>query len=308
MFIGKPHTGGKVSAMTRRILSRTVGIMVAGQLAALAAAAPATAGMLEHKTVFDVMFGALTIGTATFDIRFDDENYILDASGKTVGLAELFAPGAGKVESKGRIVSDKVVAERHEVVFVEKSKKSRLEMEFEDGGVKSVRLDPDKRKKKRGPKWVAISEEQLHSVVDPASSIIIPVDLTRAGDPRAVCDRRLNVYDGDTRYDIALRYKATRPVSTQGYDGYAYVCQLRYIPVSGHKKQQRNIEYMRKNEGMEIWLAPMAQTNLFTPIRIEVPTWIGRVSAVPAFFGAVSHCQAAPCDSANVLETRADNR
>jgi hypothetical protein len=36
---------------------------------------------------------------------------------------------------------------------------------------------------------------------------------------------------------------------------------------------------------MEIWLAPMQATNLFSPIRVEVPTWIGRISAVPAYFG-----------------------
>ena len=84
------------------------------------------------------------------------------------------------------------------------------------------------------------------------SSVIVPVAWERANDPRAVCDRLLNVYDGDTRYDIQLNYKSTKPIRTDGYRGYAYVCSLRYIPVAGHKKKQRNIEYMSKNEDIEI--------------------------------------------------------
>jgi hypothetical protein len=135
---------------------------------------------------------------------------------------------------------------------------------------------------------VALTPEHLKSVLDPASSIVIPVDPARAGDPRAVCDRTLPIYDGDTRFDIALAYKATKTVTTEGYKGYAYVCGLRYVPIAGHKRNQKNIEYMRKNDGMEIWLAPMEKTNLYTPIRVEVPTWVGRVVAVPTYFGPAS--------------------
>lgn len=259
--------------------------------AGLAAAMPASAEMTEHKTVFDVKFGILTIGKATFDIRFDEKSYVLGASGKTEGVAEMVAPGSGEVASKGRIGENGIIAETHEVVFHDKSKNKdkKLEMSFRDGEVESVKLDPDKKKKKKGRKWVQITPEQLRSVIDPASSVIVPVAWDRANDPKAVCDRVLNVYDGDTRYDIKLRYKSTKPIKTKGYRGYAYVCSLRYIPVAGHKKKQKNVEYMSNNKDMEIWLAPMAKSNLYTPIRIEVPTWVGTFSAIPDYFGVVSH-------------------
>ncbi|MCG6857147.1 MAG: DUF3108 domain-containing protein [Salaquimonas sp.] len=265
-------------------------IAVFAACAASSAIAPAKAEMIEHKTVFDVKFGILSIGKATFDIRFDKDRYILDMNGKTVGVAEMVAPGSGEVESEGRIGDNGVVAEKHEVVFHDKKKDKdkKLEMSFKDGGVESVKLDPDKHKDKSGPKWVPISADQLRSVIDPASSIIVPVEWSHANDPKAVCDRQLNVYDGDTRFDIQLKYKSTKPISTKGYKGYAYVCSLRYIPVAGHKKKQRNIEYMSHNKDMEIWLAPMAKTNLYTPIRIEVPTWVGTFSALPDYFGVVS--------------------
>ena len=271
--------------MTNTFLARMAALALCIQALVLTGGA-AHAEMVTHRTVFNVYFGALPVGKATFDIRFDDSSYVLDGHGKTVGIVQLFAPGKGSVESQGRIEGNHVVAVSNTIDYTEKKKKSKFRMEFDDGNVKSVSYQPKKRKKKKhGRKWVPITEDQLRSVIDPASGLVVPVTPKQVNDPHAVCDRVLNMYDGDTRYDIALKYKATKSVSTDGYKGFAYVCQLRYIPVSGHRKKQRNIEYMSKNKGMEIWLAPMAKSSLYTPIRIEVPTWIGRVSAIPDFFG-----------------------
>ena len=244
----------------------------------------------RHKTKWNVNFGIIPVGKATFEIEFDDETYSMGASGKTVGVAEMVAPGRGRAKSSGLITGDKVVAIQHEAIYIEekkkKNKKSTLEMEFEDGAVTKVSIEPKKKKrKKKSRKWVKIEEEQLSSVIDPGSSIIVPVAPEDVKNPRAVCNRVLNVYDGDTRFDIKLKYKYTKTISTEGYDGDAFVCQLRYVPVSGHKKNQKNINYMRDNEGIEIWLAPMENSSLFTPIRIEVPTWIGKFTAIPVFFG-----------------------
>lgn len=260
-------------------------------LAAASAAlvgATANAEMTTHRTVFDVRYGPVAVGEARFSIRFNEAAYELDASGKTVGIVDMVASGSGSAKSSGRIEDYRVIVEKASAEFVEESDVSTLEMEFDDGAVTNVIVNPDERKKKDGPKWVQIAEDQLRSVLDPASTIVVPVAWEKANDPRAVCDQRFPVYDGDTRFDIELAYKSTKPVRTDGYKGWAYVCQLRYIPVAGHEKGERNIEYMAGNEDMEIWLAPMAKTNLYTPIRVEVPTWIGTFSAVPKFFGVVN--------------------
>jgi hypothetical protein len=127
------------------------------------------------------------------------------------------------------------------------------------------------------------------SVIDPASSIVVRLSATEAANPKNACNRTIPIYDGDTRFDIALTYKFTKTVSTDGYNGDAYVCQLRYVPVSGHKTKQRNIEYMSGNRDMEIWLAPIGGTGIFSIIRVEVPTWVGTVTAVPTFFGTAGN-------------------
>jgi hypothetical protein len=260
-------------------------ILATVSTAALVHAGPSLAAQHLHKTVFDVQFGAIAVGSATFEIEFDSKSYALKASGKTVGVAELFASGRGVAQSKGRLDVDKVMPESNFVEYVEKKKTSTVQMAFARDAAPTVEMVPDKRKPKVAPKYVPIEVEHLLSVIDPASSIVVPVAREKANDPQSVCNRTLPIYDGDTRFDIALRYKATKPVETEGYKGYAYVCQLRYQPVSGHKTKHRSVEAMSKNKDMEIWLAPMDQTNIFSPIRIVVPTWAGTVTAVPAYFG-----------------------
>lgn len=257
-------------------------------VALLVVSAPARPAEMAHRTEFVVLFGAIPVGRATFDIRASaDDYYSLQGSGRTVGIVELFAPGKGSVASEGRIVGDHVVATRNSVAFTERRKKSKFVMELDNGAVSHVAYEPDSRKKKDGPKWVPVTEDQLRAVIDPASGLVVPVAPDRAADPHAICDRVLNIYDGDTRYDIGLKYKATKEIRTKGYEGPAHVCQLRYMPVSGHRLKQRNVEYMRRNKNMEIWLAPIADSNLFTPIRVDVPTWIGIVTALPTYFGPI---------------------
>jgi hypothetical protein len=265
--------------------TRMPGLAATALAVAVAVAAAGESAPQRHRTQFDIRFGALSVGEATIEVAFNEQRYELKASGRTVGVADLLAQGKGNAVSTGRIEAGRIIAQTSDALYFEKQKKSSVHLEFDNGLVTKVAIVADKKKNRTGPKWVEVNESHLRAVMDPASSIVVPVPYEQAKDPKAVCNRTLSLYDGETRYDIALSYKTTKPVSTQGYEGYAYVCRMKYVPVAGHKRKEKNVEYMAANDGMEIWLAPMQATNLFSPIRVEVPTWIGRISAVPAYFG-----------------------
>lgn len=250
----------------------------------------AFAGETAHQTRFAVKFGAVTIGNVTFGVAVNGKDYSFTGNGKTQGLAEWFAPGKAIIRSDGTLNGNTIVATRHHLSVTENRKKAVLNMDFADGAVKTVSLVPDKRKKRSNPKkYAVIKPEHLNNVVDPASTMIVPVHLDDATNPDAVCGKRFQVYDGETRFDIQLSYKRNARVTTGGYDGYAYVCQMRYIPVAGHKHKHKNTKRMAANKDMEIWLAPIAagnsQQSVFTAIRIVVPTWLGTFSAEPEYFG-----------------------
>ncbi|MFK5978818.1 MAG: DUF3108 domain-containing protein [Rhizobiaceae bacterium] len=241
---------------------------------------------IHHKTKFSVKFGGLTVGTASFDIKLNDEHYKMTGSGTTAGLVRLFSSGKGNFNSTGTIDENKVNAAAHSVFVREKKKNSTLKMAFADKSVTDVQMVPDKRKKHINSKqWIPIQAKHTQNVIDPASSLLMPIAYEDASDPRKVCGRNLEIFDGQSRYTMKLSYKTTRAVKTKGYKGFAHVCKLQYIPIAGYRKGRKNVEYMRKNQRMEFWLAPITGTNIFTPIRIEVATQYGKVTAIPQYFG-----------------------
>jgi hypothetical protein len=243
-----------------------------------------------HETEFNVKFGALTVGNMIFGVSMDGQDYTFTGKGSTKGLAEWFASGKAVIKSQGQVSGHDLLAASHYLSVTEKNKTAVLKMSFNKGDVQDVFLDPDKRKKsKNSKKYVLIQPDDLKHVVDPASTMVIPVDLAKAKDPLAVCGHTFRVYDGETRFDMRLSYKRNEKISTKGYDGYAYVCKLQYVPVAGHKRDNKSTMEMAANKDLEIWLAPIngggKDQSIFTAIRIVVPTSLGTFSAEPEYFG-----------------------
>lgn len=272
-------------------LKSKFGLLAAGVLSAgaIVVTQPALATSKTHNTVFNVKFGALTVGNLKFGVSVDGKDYELTGKGKTQGLADWFASGKADIRSDGLLDGDHLIAAKHYLSVTENKKKATLNMSFANGAVQNVSLVPDKRKTKKAKKYVLITPDDLKNVVDPASTLVVPIELGKASDPTAVCGRTYRVYDGETRYDMKLSYKSNQKIKTKGYDGFAYVCKLQYIPVAGHKRKHENTKRMAENNDMEIWLAPISAgtetQSIFTAIKIVVPTWLGTFSAEPEYFG-----------------------
>ncbi len=277
-------TPSKIARVTCRALLSTIFVI------SMAQSTPALAAPQDHQTVFKVKFGGLTVGNVTFGVSVNGTDYKFTGNGKTQGLADWFAPGKAIIQSDGQLDGENLIAKKHYLSVTEDKKKAVLNMAFENGRVEKVSLVPDKRKKRQNPKkYEVIKPHHLNQVVDPASTLIVPVNLEDARDPNAVCGRTLKVYDGETRFDMKLSYKRNQKISTKGYNGYAYVCKLKYVPVAGHKYKHENTKRMAANNDMEIWLAPISAGNetqsVFTAIKINIPTWLGTFTAEPDYFG-----------------------
>ena len=259
--------------------------------AAVAFALPAVSHAGErHLTKFDVRLGSLSLGQMDFNVDLDGDQYVLSGNGKTKGLAEWFAAGKADMKSNGLVKGDVVQADQHFISITEGKKTETLDMGFTSGDVTKIALKPEKKPKTNAKKYVLIEPQHLKGDIDPASALVVPVGPDKANDPNAVCNRRLKIFDGVARYDMALSYKTNSKVETKGYKGWAYVCRLKYVPVAGYKRNNENTQRMADNDGMEIWLAPIPQEGdvtaaVFTPIKIVVPTWLGTFTAEPEYFG-----------------------
>ena len=269
-------------ALLRAISLATTGVLTLAVTSSLALAEPK-----HHETRFSVKFGGIEVGVAKFDIRFDDTSYSLTGTGRTTGLVEWLAPSKGNFKSAGAMIEDQLSPKIHQVSVKERKKNEEsVKLSFANDRVTDIKIKANKKRKRVAPRYVTLEAKHMAKVIDPVSTLIVPMSGQAARDGRKVCAQHFPVFDGETRYDIKLRYKSTKKIKTKGYNGHAYVCQMRYIPVAGHKKDHRNTKEMAKNKNMEIWLAPMEGVSVFTPIKIVIGTKYGRFTANPIYFGS----------------------
>lgn len=240
---------------------------------------------LNHQSRFEVKAGGISVGEMAFNIISDRKNYTLTGTGRTKGIAKWFSSGNAKISSDGSLLNDVVSAKNHAVMITDGKKTETLNMTLQNGNITSIAMKPDKTKKHLKDKYYTISNADFQNIIDPVSTFVLPVPYEKANDPKQACNHTRRIYDGETRYDMKLSYKKRAKVNTSGYKGWAYVCRLEYLPISGHKKNNKNVKRMAKNKDMEIWIAPIQATNVFSPIHISVPTWIGRFTVEATYFG-----------------------
>ena len=83
------------------------------------------------------------------------------------------------------------------------------------------------------------------------------------------------MFDGYTRFDVALTYVGEREVSAKGYTGPVAICAARYVPIAGHRRDRPATKFMAENKDIEVWLAPVAGAQVLMPFRISVRTMVG---------------------------------
>ncbi len=236
-------------------------------------------GTVVHRVRYYVRLLGIPIGKAYVTISLKNGEYVLEGSAKTSGITELISKGKGDLVSKGRYDGGRVLVKMAALDYQDDDKTGRVKLEFSNDQVQSIQIDPEP--KPRSNK-IPLGENHQRAVIDPASTLVVPV--ARAEHGETVCNRTFPIFDGEHRYDLALRYARTERVAIKGFAGNAFVCRVRYRPIAGHRKNRRNIEYMRNNRNLEIWLARIGKGNIYTPIRFKVGTWLGTAVAKADYF------------------------
>jgi hypothetical protein len=144
---------------------------------------------------------------------------------------------------------------------------------FAGGAVDQVSIIP---RKKQGRRRVPVTKDQLEDVLDPLSAAFLH---TRPDN--APCDRTLPVFDGRLRFDIVLTPKRADSLpngAPTGLSGPAAVCEVKFVPIGGHRADNPNIKFMSETDQIEVWLVPLPRTAMYLPYWIGLPTPLGRGS------------------------------
>lgn len=241
-------------------------------IALLATLAVAPAGAETLKIHYGVSLIGLTIGSASITGSIEPSSYRIEANAKLSGLASILSTSQGAATATGTLAGGRVRPTTYATTSANSTMTRTIRMSMDAGTVTGVDISPpfDPQMKR-----VPVTEADKHNIVDPLGAFVLSVPPGGETTGPAACNRRLPIFDGAVRFDIALSYVGSRHVTAKGYDGQVAVCAVRYVPVSGHRIDSKSAQFMADNKNLEVWLAPLEGTRLVFPFRISVRTMIG---------------------------------
>ncbi|TCL72686.1 DUF3108 domain-containing protein [Rhizobium sp. BK251] len=237
----------------------------------------AQAKEVQHETRYTVALAGLPIARAAFRTQIeDDKRYTIAGDINSAGLANLLTTLSAKTVVDGVIQRNKMQASRYWLYYKSGKRARTYEVQYRNGDVSSTTMKPDR---KRPDSWIPVTKDDLRSVLDPISGLIFMTDAR-------ICQQTLPIYDGETRMDLVLSPKGSRPFSTDGFSGEALVCSVRFVPKSGYKKDRDDYEYLSKSNRMEIWFAKSDAANVYAPVYARIPTQYGPVTITAVKYGS----------------------
>lgn len=234
---------------------------------------PASAGDSKIVARYDIAFNGLSIGTFRFQSDWTPSGYNLRADAEISLLSGMLFNWNARTESSGQLTRSGPRPDRYSFGFQAGEKAGSVQMRFDGGSVSRVNIDPPPKSNR-----IPVQRHHMTGVLDPLSAVIGLSQLRRPNRGAQSCNDELRIFDGKMRYDLTLRYKATRQVNSSGYNGPAYVCRVKFEPIAGHKPGKEETGFLEDTDGIEVWLIPVKRAGLYVPYHIYLPLPLGSAS------------------------------
>lgn len=245
--------------------------MLVGAVLGVAAAGPAQA-QAKLDARYAVTLGGIKLGEGSWVIDLGEDQFSVNASGATSGLARIFSSGQGSGASRGVIKNDQLVPASYAISIKSGRKSEDVRLKLNDGAVKDVSIVPPAPEP---PDRVPVTEAHKRNVFDPMTGSLLRVSGNGDLMKPEICRQHTPIFDGRMRYDLTLAYKRMEQVKVPGYAGPALVCAIYFAPLAGHVPSRAAIKYLIGQRDMETWLVPIGGTRVMVPIRVQVPTPLG---------------------------------
>ena len=224
----------------------------------------------EQSVIADhqVTFAGVPLGKFSFRSDIRDGTYQLRASSKMKLAFGAFKWNSAMVSS-GRLAEQGPRPAAYNFTYKMNKKSGFTRMKFAGAKVDMVQRKPNKPSKTR----IKVQPAHLQNVLDPMSAVLALSAGAQSGDP---CRRKVPVFDGKQRFNLVLKPKRKERIQARGpgAPSIVHVCQVTYIPISGHK-MNRQTKYMARNRDIETWMMPIPDAGLFAPYKIVLPVYLG---------------------------------
>jgi hypothetical protein len=233
------------------------------------------------KVHYTISMTGVSIGQIVWLVTIGDERYTTTANGMASGVLSVLVNGEGAVDTRGVVEDGRLTPKSFTSHITDDEGKSDLRMTFDGDAVKElVAQEPPPR-----PDRVPVTEAHRHGVSDPLTAMLMTGDADAFAS--ANCNRVLSIFDGRRRYDLTLSFKRVDKVALdRSYSGFVLVCGVVLHPIAGYRADSMLVKYVAGRRDMELWFAPIAGTSIIAPVRVLMPTLIGKLEIAADLFDA----------------------
>jgi hypothetical protein len=211
--------------------------------------------------VYRISFTGLgDIGHFHFNSQVNGDTYALVADGK---IDTAIFDYRGDMKSRGSVIATGTGTQPADYTynykqktFLKKKKLKSLNITFNGPAVASV-TPPESL----SAPYVLVTPQHLKNVLDPLSGVMA-LSMGNLANP---CAQKLPIYDGKQRFDLVFTPK--------GKAGADHVCDVKLVPVSGHKPGGGAGSVVNGN--IELVMRPVPNANVAIPYKVTVPTIVG---------------------------------
>ncbi len=266
--------------LLRRRRAGLVSIAVAGIFATIAPGAGSDARAADgawptHVTAsYKINFSGFDIGHFTYTSSIAGPaggDYRLDGNAQLSAMLGAFK-WQGVSQATGGVAGHEPAPSNYRFDYSSSAKEGSVRMGFRGGNVNSVAASPPAAPNED---LVPLERRHLTDVLDPLTAVM---SLTRAGVGQP-CQQRLPIFDGKQRFDLVLQPKGERVLNERrptGQPGMVHVCDVRYVPIAGYKRNSEAEEAARRM-AIEMTLRPIPSANLLVPHEVVIPAVVGTV-------------------------------
>ena len=248
--------------------------------ACLLAAGTVSGQTLEAPKTFlsdySISMMGLPLGQSSFKTVISGDSYRVDGQLRSAGLARIFDKTVAQSRVEGTFTDRGAQSKNYSLSYVSGEKKSKASLVFADGNVVTANVTPKPKMRKS---YVPVEEAHMRAVADPLTAAIV-----KANSINEVCNRTLHVFDGKMRLDLKLSNPRVASAAVPGFKGEAVTCSARFVPISGYRKGQKSIEFLKSNTGISITFAENGSTGVYGPLKASIPTYLGQLDITATKF------------------------
>ena len=223
---------------------------------------------------YAVTYLHVTIGAGHWSLNMSGNRYTTTASGEVKGMMSYLINGEGSAHTDGLITHGSPSANRFAAHVVSTAEMDDITIIFQNGTVRELHAMPTFPPI---PTRVTVSAADLVDVSDPLSAALAFMGGRNVLDS-SLCDRRLRIFDGRRRFDVALSYKRTKSVSVPpAFEGTGTVCAAQLFPIAGQQVKNSTVKYLVESKDLEIEYALIPEAGAYIPVAAVLPTLIGTV-------------------------------